>query len=216
MGIIRVNEIYYSIQGEGNAIGQPTVFLRLFACDLRCSWCDTMYAVEGTDFKEMPHEEILSEIDKYNCKNVCITGGEPLIQRKELVPFSEKLIKEGYFIVLETSGHKKPPDVFTSPSCLISMDCKCPSSGMEKKMDFTLFEQLGAKDQLKFVIKDTTDYEYAKSILENHKIGCSLIFQTVYGEDITWLAESVLRDKLNNVRVLPQLHKIMWGEKKGV
>ncbi len=216
MGMIRVNEIYYSIQGEGNAIGQPTVFLRLFACDLRCSWCDTMYAVEGTDFKEMPHEEILSEISKYNCKNVCITGGEPLIQRNELVPFSEKLIKEGYFIVLETSGHKKPPEVFTGTSCLISMDCKCPSSGMEKRMDFTLFEQLGAKDQLKFVIKDSTDYEYAKSILEEHNIGCSLIFQTVYGEDITWLAESVLRDKLNNVRVLPQLHKIIWGEKKGV
>ena len=216
MGILRVNEIFYSIQGEGNAIGQPTVFLRLFACDLRCSWCDTMYAVEGSDFKEMPCEIILSEISKYNCKNICITGGEPLIQRKELVPLSEKLIKEGYFLVLETSGHKKPPDVFKGPSCLVSMDCKCPSSGMEKKMDFTLFEQLGTKDQLKFVIKDSTDYEYAKSILENYKIGCSLIFQTVYGEDITWLAESVLRDKLNNVRVLPQLHKIMWGEKKGV
>ncbi len=87
---------------------------------------------------------------------------------------------------------------------------------MQDKMDFTLFEQLGAKDQLKFVIKDNTDYEYAKSVLKSHKIGCSLIFQTVYGEDITWLADSVLRDKLNNVRVLPQLHKLMWGEKKGV
>ena len=216
MGILRVNEIFYSIQGEGNAIGQPTVFLRLFACDLRCSWCDTMYAVEGNDFREMSQEEVLSEINKFNCKNLCITGGEPLIQRKELVPLSEKLIKDGYFIVLETSGHKKPPEIFNEPSCLISMDCKCPSSRMENRMDFKLFEQLGDKDQLKFVIKDNTDYEYAKSILESHKIGCSLIFQTVYGEDIRWLADSVLRDKLNNVKVLPQLHKLMWGEKKGV
>jgi len=214
--LLKVNEIFYSIQGEGTAMGQPTVFLRLFTCDLRCSWCDTMYAVEGTEFTDMSQDEVVSEISKFGCKNVCITGGEPLIQRKELVPLSEMLINDGYFLVLETSGHKKPPEVFNENSCLISMDCKCPSSGMEKRMDFTLFEELGGKDQLKFVIKDNTDYEYAKNILKSYKIRCSLVFQTVYGEDITWLADSVLRDKLNKVRVLPQLHKIMWGEKRGV
>ncbi len=214
--MLKVNEIFYSIQGEGTAMGQPTVFLRLFACDLRCSWCDTMYAVEGTEFTNMSQEEVISEISKFGCKNVCITGGEPLIQKKELVPLSEKLIDDGYFLVLETSGHKKPPEIFNSSSCLISMDCKCPSSGMEKRMDFTLFEQLGAKDQLKFVIKDEVDYEYAKRILDGYKTECSIIFQTVYGEDITWLADSVLGDNLVKVRVLPQLHKIMWGEKRGV
>ncbi|MGI9534803.1 MAG: 7-carboxy-7-deazaguanine synthase QueE, partial [Thermodesulfobacteriota bacterium] len=147
---MKVNEIFYSIQGEGLKIGQPTVFLRLFACDLRCSWCDTMYAVEGSEFSEITNEEIILEIDKYDCRQVCITGGEPLIQKKELVPLAEILIKNGYFIVLETSGHKEPPEIFENSSCLISMDCKCPSSGMENHMHFTLFEKLGPKDQLKF------------------------------------------------------------------
>ena len=214
--MLKVNEIFYSIQGEGTAIGVPTVFLRLFACDLRCSWCDTMYAVEGTELTDMTPEQVISEISKFGCKNVCITGGEPLIQRKELVPLAEELINKGFFIVLETSGHKKPPEIFKGSSCLISMDCKCPSSGMEKRMDFTLFEELGPKDQLKFVIKDEEDYKYAKQILNSYKINSSLIFQPVFGEDISWLGESILKDRLHNVRVLPQLHKLMWGEKKGV
>lgn len=214
--MLKVNEIFYSIQGEGTAMGVPTVFLRLFACDLRCSWCDTMYAVEGTEFTDMSQEQVISEISKFGCKNVCITGGEPLIQRKELVPLAEKLVDKGFFIVLETSGHKKPPEIFNGSSCLISMDCKCPSSGMEKRMDFTLFEELGPKDQLKFVIKDEEDYNYAKQILNSYKISSSLIFQPVFGEDISWLGESILKDRLHNVRVLPQLHKLMWGEKKGV
>ena len=211
-----MNEIFYSIQGEGTAMGMPTVFLRLFACDLRCSWCDTMYAVEGTEFTDMTQEQVLSEIIRYECKNVCITGGEPLIQRKELVPLAEELVNRGYSIVLETSGHKEPPEIFRTDSCVISMDCKCPSSGMENKMDFSLFEQLREKDQLKFVINDIKDYNYAKKVINNHKIRSSLIFQPVYGSDLTWLGESVLQDKLHNVRVMPQLHKLMWGEKKGV
>ena len=149
---MKVNEIFYSIQGEGLRIGRPTVFLRLFACDLRCSWCDTMYAVEGNDFREISLEDIISEISKYECGEVCITGGEPLIQKNDLVPLTERLLEMGYFIVLETSGHKEPPEIFEKSSCLISMDCKCPSSGMEKRMDFGLFQKLGPKDQLKFVI----------------------------------------------------------------
>ena len=213
---MKVNEIFYSIQGEGTAMGMPTVFLRLFACDLRCSWCDTMYAVEGTEFTDMTQEQVLSEISRYECKNVCITGGEPLIQRKELVPLAEELVNRGYRIVLETSGHKEPPEIFGTDSCVISMDCKCPSSKMENKMDFSLFERLGKKDQLKFVIKDIEDYNYAKKVINSHKIRSSLIFQPVYGSDLTWLGESVLQDKLHNVRVMPQLHKLMWGEKKGV
>ena len=213
---MKVSEIFYSIQGEGLKIGQPTVFLRLFACDLRCSWCDTMYAVEGSDFREISNEEIIAEIDKYDCRQICITGGEPLIQKNELVPLTEVLIDKGYFIVLETSGHKEPPEVFEHSSCLISMDCKCPSSGMENRMHFDLFEKLGSKDQLKFVIDNEQDYEYAKSILCGHKIRASVIFQPVHGKNLLWLTDSILRDNLNYVRVLPQLHKIVWGEKRGV
>ena len=213
---MKVNEIFYSIQGEGTAMGIPTVFLRLFACDLRCSWCDTMYAVEGTEFTDMTAEQVLSEISQYECKNVCITGGEPLIQRKELVPLTEELVSRGFTILLETSGHKKPPEIFNTDSCIISMDCKCPSSGMQERMDFSLFEKLGKKDQLKFVINGREDYTYAKNVLNSYKISSSVIFQPVFGQDITWLGESILQDRLQNVRVMPQLHKLMWGEKKGV
>ncbi|HLE24068.1 MAG TPA: radical SAM protein, partial [Thermodesulfobacteriota bacterium] len=150
---MKISEIFFSIQGEGVEIGLPTVFVRLFACDLRCTWCDSMYAVEGTDFKEMAIEDVRAEIERYSCKRVCFTGGEPLIQQKELEILAKDLVHYGYEIILETSGHKEPPPVFWTDSCLISMDCKCPGSGMEKRMDFELMEKLRSKDQLKFVIQ---------------------------------------------------------------
>ena len=100
---MRVNEIFYSVQGEGIQIGLPTIFLRLFGCDLRCMWCDTMYAVEGTDFKNVDVEQVKKEIYKYQCKRICITGGEPLLQENELVILATQLIEQDYFIVLETS-----------------------------------------------------------------------------------------------------------------
>ncbi|MGH7884191.1 MAG: 7-carboxy-7-deazaguanine synthase QueE [Thermodesulfobacteriota bacterium] len=213
---MKINEIFYSIQGEGTQAGFPTVFLRLFACDLRCTWCDTMYAVEGRDFKDMEIQEILAEIYKYKCKRLCITGGEPLIQYFEVEKLSHKLSEDGFFIVLETSGHKKPPDIFQKDNFLISMDCKCPSSGMHKKMEFSLYEQLNKKDQLKFVIADKEDYEYARMILNKYSIKASIIFQPVYGENIEWLANAVLKDNLGNIRIIPQIHKVIWGNKRGV
>lgn len=213
---MKISEIFFSIQGEGVEIGLPTVFVRLFACDLRCTWCDSMYAVEGTDFKEMSIEEVTAEIERFNCKRVCFTGGEPLIQQKELEILAKDLVHDGYEIVLETSGHKDPPPVFWTASCLISMDCKCPGSGMEKRMDFELMEKLRPNDQLKFVIQDEADYEYAKGILKKYKIKANIIFQPVYGSSLKWLTERVLEDRLERVRVLPQLHKIIWGEIRGV
>ena len=213
---MKISEIFFSIQGEGVEIGLPTVFVRLFACDLRCTWCDSMYAVEGTDFKEMSIEEVTAEIERFNCKRVCFTGGEPLIQQKELEILAKDLVHDGYEIILETSGHKEPPPVFWTDSCLISMDCKCPGSGMEKRMDFELMEKLRPKDQLKFVIQDEADYEYAKGILKKYKIRANIIFQPVYGSSLKWLTERVLEDRLERVRVLPQLHKIIWGEIRGV
>ncbi|HEX3036541.1 MAG TPA: radical SAM protein [Thermodesulfobacteriota bacterium] len=213
---MKISEIFFSIQGEGMEIGLPTVFVRLFACDLRCTWCDSMYAVEGRDFKDMTTEEVKREIERFNCKRVCITGGEPLIQRKELEILAKDLVDEEYNLVLETSGHKEPPPVFWTENCLISMDCKCPSSGMQEKMDFSLFEKLRPKDQLKFVIQDEVDYEYSKEILKKYKIRASIIFQPVYGTKLKWLTERVLEDRLVNVKVLPQLHKIIWGNIRGV
>ncbi len=213
---MKVNEIFFSIQGEGVQIGLPTVFLRLFACDLRCSWCDTMYSVEGTDFREMKTGEVIEKILGYDCKRVCITGGEPLIQLKEVEETAEVLLERDFTVVLETSGHKKPPEIFTHPNSIVSMDCKCPSSGMDGKMDFSLYDFLGEKDQLKFVIADDVDYEYSKEIIRSRDIKASIIFQSVYGVSGDWLAERILRDGMENVRILPQLHKIFWGERRGV
>ena len=213
---MKISEIFFSIQGEGVEIGLPTIFVRLFACDLRCTWCDSMYAVEGRDFKDMTIDEVKGEIEKFECKRVCITGGEPLIQRKEVEALAKDLVGDGYSIVLETSGHKAPPPVFWTESCRISMDCKCPSSEMEEKMDFSLFEKLRPQDQLKFVIQDEADYEYAKEILGRYQINANIIFQPVYGTNLKWLTERVLEDGLEKVRVLPQLHKIIWGEIRGV
>lgn len=213
---MKISEIFFSIQGEGLHIGLPTIFARLFACDLRCSWCDTMYAVEGREFIDMTVEQVLTDIEQYPCNRVCITGGEPLVQKKDVTELAEKLVEKGFEIVLETSGHKEPPGIFFTDPCLISMDCKCPGSGMEKKMDFSLFEKLRDKDQLKFVIKDEKDFDYAINVLSNIEVRSSVIFQPVYGNRLEWLTEKVLRYGTGNIRVLPQLHKIIWGEKRGV
>jgi 7-carboxy-7-deazaguanine synthase len=212
---MRVSEIFYSIQGEGIQIGLPTIFLRLFGCDLRCSWCDTMYAVEGTNFKNIEIERVKEQIYMHDCKRICITGGEPLLQEEELEILAADLIEQGYNIVLETSGHRDPPNIFWNDNCLISMDCKCPSSNMEDRMDFKLFEKLRNTDQLKFIIQDEKDYHYAKKVLNENRISANIIFQPVHDSNMNWLYEKVLNDKLN-VRTLPQLHKILWGEGRGV
>lgn len=174
-----------------------------------------MYAVEGKEFQNLDEEEILRQIKKHGCKRLCITGGEPLLQKKELIPLVKKLIENNYFIVLETSSHKEPPDIFYCDSCLISMDCKCPGSGMEKRMNYKIYEKLRPSDQLKFVIADENDYEYSKKVIETHNIDASLIFQPVFGKNLKWLTEKVLEDRLEKVRVLPQLHKSIWGQKRG-
>jgi len=213
---MKISEIFFSLQGEGVEIGLPTVFVRLFACDLRCNWCDTMYAVEGRDFRDHSVSEVLSEIEKHECKRVCITGGEPLIQIKEVEELSNYLIKDNYKILLETSGHKMPPPILWSENSTISMDCKCPSSSMQDRMDFDLFIKLRPKDQLKFVIQDERDYEYARDVLNRYNIKANIVFQPTHGSDLGWITKKVIDDKLEFIRVLPQLHKIIWGDKRGV
>ena len=213
---MKISEIFFSLQGEGVEIGLPTVFVRLFACDLRCNWCDTMYAVEGRDFRDHSVSEVLSEIEKHECKRVCITGGEPLLQIKEVEELSNHLIKDNYKILLETSGHKMPPPILWSENSTISMDCKCPSSSMQDRMDFDLFIKLRPKDQLKFVIQDERDYEYARDVLNRYNIKANIVFQPTHGSDLGWITKKVIDDKLEFIRVLPQLHKIIWGDKRGV
>ena len=213
---MKISEIFFSLQGEGVEIGLPTVFVRLFACDLRCSWCDTMYAVEGRDFRDRSVPEVVEEIEKFDCKRVCITGGEPLIQAREVEELTKYLVDENYSILLETSGHKMPPPILWSDNSTISMDCKCPSSKMQDKMDFDLFIKLRPKDQLKFVIQDDVDYKYAIEIISRYNIKANIIFQPTHGSDLGWLSEKVIEDNLDFIRVLPQLHKIIWGERRGI
>jgi len=207
-----INEIFLSLQGEGLLIGIPTVFVRTTGCPLRCSWCDEPEAL--TKGKEMSLEEILREVQKYSTKQVCITGGEPL-HKKDAIKLIQMLLDKGYCVSLETGGSISIEELPLSDNLVVSLDIKCPSSGMHNRMDFSNIELLGPSDQLKFVIADERDYEYAKTIIERHKPICEVVMQPEGGKDLRNLAEWVLKDGLN-VRVLPQLHKIIWGDRRGV
>jgi 7-carboxy-7-deazaguanine synthase len=209
---MKINEIFSSLQGEGVLIGTPTTFIRTTGCNLRCSWCDTKYAYD--EGRDMTIEEILAVVKEHSAIHVCITGGEPLLQ-EDAVKLVRRLSDKGYQICLETNGTKSIEDMPCLDSLMISLDIKCPSSGMNEKMDFTNLELLGPTDQLKFIIADIKDYDHAKNIIEKYKPICTLIMTPVGGKELKELAEWVLKDGLN-VRVLPQLHKMLWGDERGV
>jgi 7-carboxy-7-deazaguanine synthase len=209
---MKICEIFYSIQGEGLQIGLPTVFIRTSGCNLRCSWCDTTYAYE--EGEEMSIEDIISKVKTYSTNHICITGGEPLLQ-KEITKLIRKLSDQGYYISVETNGSKSIEELPCEEAIMISLDVKCPSSGMHEKMDLNNIELLGPTDQLKFVIGDREDYNHAKKIIGKHKPVCNIIFMPVNGKELENLAKWVLSDGLK-ARVLPQLHKLIWGEKRRV
>lgn len=208
---MKINEIFYSIQGEGKNSGVPTIFIRTSGCNLRCSYCDTIYAYEnGEEFKP---DHILKELKKHNCKNVSITGGEPLLQ-KDLEYLLEILIQNNYNISIETNGSIDIIHLTKYDNVIISLDIKCPSSNMSGKMVFNNILYLREKDQLKMIIKNRNDYEYAKKIIKNYKIKCPIFLQPVWGENPKKLANWILQDNLNVILSL-QLHKLIWGLKKG-
>jgi 7-carboxy-7-deazaguanine synthase len=217
---MKVSEIFHSIQGEGIYMGLPMSFIRVTGCNLKCKWCDTKYAY--TEGFELSLNDIIERLRAYPCNNVCLTGGEPMIQ-KEMPVLVKLLIKNGFTVYLETNGSVFLGALPKSKSLYISMDIKCPSCGEEQKMNFTNLEILGEGDQVKFIIADDEDYEYAKEIMENHPISrkCEVIFQSCAippGEDdfqpiaYTQLVERVMMDGLS-VRVLPQLHKLIWPDR---
>ncbi|MDI6917162.1 MAG: radical SAM protein [Thermoplasmatales archaeon] len=210
---IRINEIFYSIQGEGIQIGIPTVFIRTQGCLFSCSWCDTVYARDFEKGKDMKVSEIIKKVKKYPAKYVCVTGGEPLLQKNVKFLIS-RLLKRGYNVNLETNGSVSLNGLPKSKNFLISMDVKCPSSKMEKRVDFRNIKLLKKTDQLKFVLKDKKDYDYAKNIIKKYKPGCNIVFMPVGGTNAKKFAENVLKNGLN-VRVLIQLHKVIWGDKRG-
>ena len=207
---MKINEIFYSIQGEGKWAGLPNVFIRTTGCNLRCSYCDTKYAYKSGD--EMKIEEILNEICKYPCKSICVTGGEPLIQ-DGILDLIDALIKKDYKICFETNGSLDIIELSNKRSLMISLDVKCPSSNMHEKNFFKSINILREEDQLKFIISNKEDYDYAKKIVKKYKPVCSVFFQPVWGTSPINLAEWIINDNLD-VNLGLQLHKIIWGERR--
>ncbi len=212
--VLKVNEIFYSIQGESTYAGLPCVFVRLTYCNLRCSYCDTEYAFyEG---QEMSIEQIVQQVTGYRCRLVEVTGGEPLIQ-PAVYPLMKQLADNGFEVLLETGGHMDISQV--DPRVKRIVDVKCPSSGVAQKMHWPNLKVLKADDQVKFVIGDRIDFDYAVNVVEEYKLTerCSVLFSPVFGQlkNLT-LAEWILKTGLP-VRMQIQLHKYIWPpEQRGV
>ena len=204
---MRITEIFYSLQGESSFAGRPCAFVRLTGCPLRCTWCDSEYTFHGGT--EMALDDVLAQVRSYDCRLVEVTGGEPLHQ-PEAFTLIERLCADGYEVLVETSGALDITPV--DPRAHIIMDVKCPGSGMMDRMDWKNLDRIARKDEVKFVIKDRADYEFARTITERHNLAgrCPILFSPSFGElDPRQLAEWVLADKLP-VRVQLQLHKFIW------
>jgi len=213
--MLTIHEIFHSIQGESTYAGRPCVFVRLTACDLRCSWCDTPHAFyEG---RKVPLDEVVRQIEAYECPLVEVTGGEPLLQ-EEVYPLMERLLASGRTVLLETGGHL---DIGRVPTAVVKIvDVKCPGSGEADRTHWRNLEQLSPRDEIKFVIRDRADYEYARGVLCRHRLDekcAAVLFAPVHGVlDPKILSEWVLQDGLP-ARVQLQLHKYIWGpEVRGV
>jgi 7-carboxy-7-deazaguanine synthase len=206
---LKVNEIFYSLQGESSYAGRPCVFIRLTGCNLRCSYCDTRYAyVEGTD-REL--DLIIDQVSSYRCPLVEITGGEPLIQA-ETPALILRLLEMNFKVLLETNGSQNIQGV--DDRCIKVVDMKCPSSGMKARNDLENLKKLGSGDELKFVIGNRIDFEYAKGVLDEYRKFFSPMnpvhFSPVFGElEPKLLAQWILEEHLE-VRLQLPLHKILW------
>ena len=207
--VLTINEIFHSIQGESTHTGRPCVFVRLTACDLRCSWCDTPYAfTEGT---KLSVDDVVTRVADYGCDLVEITGGEPLLQR-DVYPLMERLLDAGRTVMVETGGHLSIKDI---PSRVIRIvDVKCPGSGESPKNHWNNLELLTPQDEVKFVIGDRADYEYARDVVARHGLigrTAAVLFSPVHhvlpAKD---LAAWILADRLW-VRLQLQAHKFIWG-----
>ncbi|MBS3754666.1 MAG: radical SAM protein [Desulfobacterales bacterium] len=205
---LRVNEIFYSIQGESLHAGRPCIFVRLTGCNLRCSYCDTTYAYfEG---RIMDMDEIVSKVAAYGCRLVEITGGEPLMQEQTPV-LVDRLLASGLEVLMETNGTY--PIDRVSPECIKIVDIKCPASGESEKTDFDNISRLKKQDQVKFVVCDRRDYEFARQVIERFWPGrptCPVLISPAFGRlEPDRLAGWILEDRMD-IRLQLQLHKIIW------
>lgn len=211
---LTINEIFHSIQGESSCMGLPCVFVRLTGCNLRCTWCDTEYAFyEG---KTMSLDDIMSQVKKFDCRLVEITGGEPLAQEGVHV-LMKRLCDEGYDVLLETSGSINIARV--DPRVRRIVDIKCPDSGMEKQNLWENINHLTPTDEVKFVIGSRTDFDWAVSVMRKHALSakCPVLMSPVFGEiQPIELAQWILDERLD-VRFQLQMHKYIWEpETRGV
>ncbi len=209
--VFNVNEIFYSIQGEGTRIGFPCIFVRFQGCELRCTWCDTNYALEiNAEANKMSIDAIMKSVKKYDCGLICITGGEPLLQ-KDLNILLDKLIDQNFEVIIETNGHQDISK-FDRRAVFI-MDLKCPTSGMSKNNRFENIDYLCFRDEVKFVIQDEKDYHWARKIIKEYHLDKrvkSVLISPVFNMmSIEELASWILRDNLS-VRLQLQLHKFIW------
>ena len=206
---LTITEIYPSIQGESSFAGQPCTFVRLTACDLRCAWCDTVYAF--TEGQKQPLDDVVDEIRRIGLPLVELTGGEPLLQ-KQSVPLMQRLIDEGYTVLLETGGHISIADV--PPAVHRIVDVKCPGSGESQRMHWPNLDLVTGRDEVKFVIADRQDYEYARGVVGTYALDtrCGAVhFSPAWGlVEPADLAAWILEDRLP-VRLQLQQHKYIWA-----
>ena len=210
---LKINEIFFSLQGESTRVGLPTVFVRLTGCPLRCVWCDTEYAFSGGEVRSM--EDILDEVARHQTPYVCVTGGEPLAQ-KPCLALLEALCDKGYSVSLETSGALDISAV--DPRVSRIMDLKAPGSGEVGKNRLENLSVLKPTDELKIVLADETDYLWAREMIRTHQLHerCTVLLSPVAGSLAPHkLAEWTLRDHLP-VRMQLQMHRVIWGNRTGV
>lgn len=247
---LRLTEVFASLQGEGLLTGRPTIFVRLTGCNLRCVWCDTNYSFQGG--VEFTLDEALALIvegaarggrwrldepglagwrpspsspEAARLKEVCLTGGEPLLQLEPLLALAEKLLGLGFHLSVETGGSLDIAPLVEREGLLVSLDLKCPGSKMEAKNRFENLALLRPTDQLKCVVADEQDIKWAAKQIVRYQPASHLIFTPVGGLQLDWLAELVLGPLISDwlppalagrVRLLPQLHKLLWGAEPGV
>lgn len=206
--MIKINEIFYSIQGESTFVGSPTVFVRTTGCNLRCGYCDTKYSYYEGEFRSI--EDILTDVEKFGAHHVCITGGEPLLQ-KEILPLMRTLCEKGYAVSLETSGSKSCAEV--DPRVKIILDVKTPGSGEGDSFLLENLDFVPSQTEFKFVITSEEDFKWSEQFCRQHDLfGKFVVLYSPSFEDIEpkWLAEKILQEK-SSARLQLQQHKYIWS-----
>ena len=207
--MLRVTEIFHSIQGESTHAGRPCVFVRLAGCNLRCTWCDSEYTFTGGE--KMSFDEIFAKLDEFGCPLVEVTGGEPLAQRNAF-PFITELCGRGYEVLVETGGYLSTENI--DPRASVILDVKCPASGEAERNHWQNLERLRReKDEVKFVVADLADWDFARGVIERYSLTTrakEVLVSPVHGIELPEIADAVSRSGLP-IRLNLQLHKYIWG-----